>query len=254
MRMTGIGRSVILSAALAALPLAAFAGQNDTETVDKTVPFPDHGTLKLRTFSGDVHITGTSGRDVVIHAVRRADRDRLDHIKLDISTSGSTVTIDANKRDDSWDRHHDDNVVKTDFEIQVPASAVLDVNGFSSDVAIKGLTGEQKLKTFSGDITVTGAKGAVSAETFSGSVDVDLADAGASPALDAHTFSGRITARLAENAKGDVSFDSFSGSFDSDVPLTLRSMSRRRTSATVGGGSGSTLSFHTFSGSVKIRK
>src|SRR5688572_32308619 len=73
-------------------------GPRETETVDRTVPLPANGTLRLKTFSGRVKITGTSGDQVVIHAVRRGTRDRLDDIKLDITSSGSTVEIDANHR------------------------------------------------------------------------------------------------------------------------------------------------------------
>src|SRR5918993_5847583 len=71
-------------------------GPRETETVDRTVPLPANGTVRLKTFSGRVRITGTSGDQVVIHAVRRATRDRLQDIKLDITTTGSTVEIDAN--------------------------------------------------------------------------------------------------------------------------------------------------------------
>jgi hypothetical protein len=84
---------------------------------------------------------------------------------------------------------------------------------------------------------------------------VNLTGAGSAPSLSAETFSGRIQARLAENAKGQISFDSFSGEFNSEIPLTIRSVGRRKTSGSLPGGSdGSTLRFHTFSGDVKVTK
>ncbi len=141
MRMTGLGRWGAAAAMVMAMAPVALA-QKQSETIDKTVPLPSNGTVKVRNFSGVIHITGTNGRDVVVKAVRTAERDRLDHIKLDISTSGSTVTIDANNRDDSWNKsHHDDNVVHTDFEIQVPSSSNLDVYGFSSELTVAGVSG-----------------------------------------------------------------------------------------------------------------
>ena len=36
-------------------------GPRETETVDRTVPLPANGTVRLKTFSGRVRITGTSG-------------------------------------------------------------------------------------------------------------------------------------------------------------------------------------------------
>jgi DUF4097 and DUF4098 domain-containing protein YvlB len=255
MRLTRFGHQVVLAAAVLTLGIPAeAAAQKETETVNRTVPLPSRGTLKLKNFSGNIHLTPASGNDIVIKAVRVARREQLDHIKLEIDTSGSTVTIDANKRDAEW-RDHNDNVVETTFDIQVPAAAMLDVYGFSSDVDIRGITGDQKVETFSGDITVDGAKGAIETKTFSGRIDVNLTGAGASPSLTAETFSGRIQARLSESAKGEVSFDSFSGEFNSDIPLTIRSVGRRRTSGTLPGGSGgSTLKFHTFSGDVRVTK
>jgi DUF4097 and DUF4098 domain-containing protein YvlB len=238
------------------LSVPALAAQKETETVNKTVALPAHGTLKLRNFSGRVTITAASGNDVVIKAVRTAEREQLDHIKLEIEISGSTVSIDANKRDAGWnERDHKDNVVRTDFDIQVPASAVLDVYGFSSSLDIRGITGDQKLETFSGDITMEGAKGAVEAKTFSGRIDLNLTGAGAAPELSAETFSADIRVRLADNATGQVSFDSFSGRFDSDLALSVRSIGRHKTSGDLPGGSGgSTLRFHTFSGDVRVTK
>lgn len=255
MRLTRFGHPTVVAATILALAIpAAAAAQKETETVNRTIPLPSRGTLKIRNFSGNIHLTPASGTDVVIKAVRVARREQLDHIKLEIDTSGSTVTIDANKRDADW-RDHNDNVVETTFDIQVPAAAMLDVYGFSSDIDVRGITGDQKLETFSGDITTDGAKGAVEAKTFSGRIDVNLTGAGVSPSLSAETFSGRIQVRLADNAKGEISFDSFSGEFNSEIPLSVRSVGRRRTSGSLPGGSdGSTLRFHTFSGNVKVTK
>ena len=181
-----------------------------------------------------MHITGTTGKDLVIKAVRRAKRDRLDHIALDIQTSGSTLTIDANKRDPRW-QHEKNNVVETSFEIEVPAGANLDVDVFSSNLDIKGVAGAERLKTFSGKVTV------------------DAAVAGAAPRLTAETFSGGIRVRLADSVKGAVDFKSFSGSFDTRLPLTLHKAGHNRVSGALPGAAGdSTLRFTTFSGNVHL--
>lgn len=246
--------AVTFALSLACTPALSARMLQDTENVDRTVPFPANGTLKVDNFSGHVTITATSGRDVVVKAVRRGDRDRLDHIKLDISTSGSTVTINANKRDSGWTEHAN-NVVKTDLDIQVPAAATLSVNAFSSPVSVTGIDGPVRLKTFSAAITARDVKGSIDAESFSGKLDIDASAAGTAPDLSLKTFSGGISARLASGAHGAVQFDSFSGRFDSDLPLTLHSTSRRNLTADLPGGSGGhTLHLHTFSGDVKLSK
>lgn len=207
-------------------------GPKETETVDRTIPISADGTLRLKNFSGDIHITATSGRDVVLHARRRAARPQLDHIKLDVETTRNMVTIDANKKDRDWtDNRHDNNVVETTFDLQVPASVHLDVDAFSSDVTIEGMTGGQSLKTFSGDIHVRDPKGP----------------------LDAETFSADIVITIDPRARGDVSFTSFSGDLDSSLAITSTSRRRRSVEGTLPGGSGPRFQFKTFSGDLQIK-
>ena len=219
-----------------ASPQAALAAQKETETVDRTVSIGDRGTLKLNNFSGDVRITGTSGGDVVIYAVRRASRERLDNIKLEINTNGSTVSIEANKRvPDYKDKHN--NVVETDFDIKVPKGTTLNLDSFSGKLGVTGVTGE------------------INAETFSGDIDIDAAAAGQVPAMTAETFSGNIQARVPASASGKVRFNSFSGSVRSDLPIDMGSRAKRRDfSGDIGNGSGPTLRFTTFSGDLTIQK
>ena len=217
------------------VPAASSAQQKQTETIDRTVSIGNNGQLKLKNFSGDVRVTGSSGGEVVIHAVRRASRERLDNIKLDISTSGSTVTIEANKRDPDW-REKNDNVVETDFDIKVPFGTELD------------------LYSFSGRLEVTGVSGRIDAQTFSGNIELDVTSAKQLQEMDVETFSGDIRARVPPNASGKVEFSSFSGSVDSDLPISMRSSRRRNVSGEIGTGGGPTLKFHTFSGDLRIRK
>jgi hypothetical protein len=218
----------ILSVLTLAAPAVA-SEQHETERVDRTVSIRAGGQLRLNNFSGKVTITGSNRSDIVVHAVRRAPRERLDHIRLEIVETGSGVSIEANKKDDSW-RERDNNVVETELDIQVPADVSLNVNVFSSDVLVKDVRGSQRLHTFSGEIEVGGAEGG----------------------LDAETFSGGIAVSLVQGASASVDFDSFSGSLRSDVPLSYRSASRRHVRGNIGSG-GTDYHFKTFSGDVRIR-
>jgi DUF4097 and DUF4098 domain-containing protein YvlB len=223
----------VLLAGLALAAPAAAQRDRETETVDRTVPFPANGTLRLKTFSGHVKITGTSGDQVVIHAVRRATRERLDDIKLDITTNGSTVDIDANHR---VVERRNDNVVDTEFDIQVPSRARLDI------------------KTFSAPVTVTGVNGSQNIDGFSSSVTIESSDFGDGNDIDVNTFSGDVRLRLPASAKGNISFNSFSGSFESDLPVTLNSSSRRNFRGSLNGGGAGDFRLKTFSGDVTIRR
>ena len=103
MKFGHISAIAILSTMTLAAPVVA-SEQNETERVDRTVQIRAGGQLRLKNFSGKVTITGSNRSDVVVHAVRRAPRERLDHIKLEIVETASGVSIEANKKDDELAR------------------------------------------------------------------------------------------------------------------------------------------------------
>lgn len=231
------------------LPVLASAAE--TERVHKVVPLGPGGTVKLNTFSGSVRITGAGVSQVTIDAVRRAERDRLDHIKLDIQVNGNEVVIDANKKDENW-KEQNNNVVETEFEIQVPRDARLDIHSFSSPVIISGVNAPQTVETFSGRIEVQDAPAQLKAKTFSAPVDVKLAQAVSEPSFTVETFSGAIALTMTAAARGKVEFNTFSGDMTSELPLTLQKQSRKHLIGELGGGGNSEVQLKTFSGSVRL--
>jgi DUF4097 and DUF4098 domain-containing protein YvlB len=248
-------RKYILAFAVAALAApAVLAAFDETEHVNRTIKMAPGGTLRLKSFSGRVTITASDTPEVVIDAVRRAPRDRLDRIKLDIHTDGSdTVVVNANRRDRSWYNFTGRNtVVETDFDIKVPRRTNLDVSVFSAPVTVDGVEGTHKVYSFSARLTLNDVAGSIRAHTFSGAVLIREKSWASNQNIDVDTFSGNVELHIPETARGSVSFNSFSGRLNSEMPLTLRSSSRRRLRADLGGGGGGSLTFKTFSGSVKI--
>jgi hypothetical protein len=238
-----------------AMPVRAAAGLADeTERVSRTIPMEPGGTLRLKNFSGRVTITASDRPEVVIDAVRRAPRSRLDRIKLDIHTSGSNlVVVNANQRESAWwDFASGNNVVETDFDIKVPRQTRLDLDVFSSPVSVSGVEGQHTMHGFSSPLVMNDIAGSVRAHTFSGPVTIRMRSWAPSEAIDVDTFSGGIELHVPESASGTVSFNSFSGHLNSEMPLTMHSSSRRAIKAQLGGGDGGTFRFKTFSGSVKI--
>ena len=208
-------------------------GPRDTETFDKTMPMPAGGTLRLKTFSGRVKITGGPGDQLIVHAIRRATRERLNDIKLEITQTGSNIEIDANHR---LVERRNDNVVETDFEIQLPAKTRLDIKTFSAPVTVVGVSASQHIDGFSSDVTV------------------ESSEFGEGNDLDINTFSGDVHLRLPQSAKGNIDFNSFSGSFESDLPVTLNTSSRRNFRGALNGGGAGDFRLKTFSGDVTIRR
>ena len=216
--------------------------------------FEAGGTVRVNSFSGRVTISGTDASEVVVEAMRRAPRSRLDRIKLDVHTEGSSrLVIETNRHDRSWWEFSGNNVVETDLDVKVPRRTNLDVSVFSAPVTIEGVEGSEKLNSFSARMTLNDVAGPVRAHSFSGSILIREKSLENDQSIDVNTFSGNVELRLPESARGTVMFNSFSGRLNSDMPLTLRSGgSRRALKAELGGGGGPTLNFKTFSGSVRI--
>jgi DUF4097 and DUF4098 domain-containing protein YvlB len=239
---------------LVAGPLAAA----ETEHFQRTIPLAPGGTLKLHNFSGRVTITGTDRGEVTISATRTASRDLLDRIKLDVTVSGTTVEIEANKKvasSSSWFNWHKSDVVDTEMEIQVPRHTNLKIDVFSSPVVVTNVEGTHRAHGFSSDIRMTGVNGPIKADTFSGRIDVELAAAAIGPNLTLETFSGDIDVRVPQAARATVAFNSFSGDLTCDSPMTFTSKSRHSLHGDLSGGaSDASITLKTFSGDARILK
>ena len=245
-------RSLFVAALVVCLvPATAFAVE--TERFHKVVPLGAGGTLKINNFSGEIRITGADVSQVTIDAVRRGEREQLDHIKLDVAVSGTTVTVEANKKDEGWEKR-DKNVVETDFVIQVPRQTTLDVHAFSSAVFVSGVTAPQTLNTFSGRVEVQDGPASLRVKTFSGRVDLRFAADALEPEANIETFSGGIDLRVNDGIRGKLEFNTFNGDLRSDLPITLQRQSRRHLVGEIGGGGGRELQLRTFSGDVTISK
>jgi hypothetical protein len=231
--ITRAAGGVAVLAALVTPAVPAVAQGRQEETFDRTLTLPPGGTFRLRTFSGRVRIHGTAGGQVVIHAIRRARPDRLRDIQIEVTQNGNSVEVNANAQRVERDN---DNVVETDFDVQVPSRTRLDVNSFSAPIEVTGVQGGHRLKTFSAEIRLA-------AESWN-----------EEDGIDADSFSGDVFLRLPANARGTVTFDSFSGRFQSDLPVTMQSSSKRTFRGDLNGGGSALFRFKTFSGSAEIRR
>jgi hypothetical protein len=247
-------RNFALTFAILALSAGIASGaQTETQHITRTETLAPGGTLRLKNFSGRVTITAGDRSDVAIDAVRRGERHWLDRSRLDIHMDGSILVIDANQTDRSWlDWSRRNRIVETDFDIRVPRKVNLDVSVFSSPVTVTGVEGAHKIHGFSSKLQLEDVTGSVQAHTFSGAVEIRAKTWADNQSIDVDTFSGHVQLHVPDSARGTVTFNSFSGHLNSEMPLTLHSSSRRSLKAELGGGTGGSLRFKTFSGDVRI--
>ena len=166
--LTTIVTGALLSAALI----------QQTDTVIAVRP----GTrLDVDNFAGEVVVRTWSRNEMRIVA------DHSSRSEVEILRSGSTVRLRLRSRRGPG---------SVDYEITVPVSTSVDINGTFTSADIEGVQGEVRVETTQGDIAVKGGRGFVSLHSTQG--DVELAGA-----------QGRVNV---QSVTGDVRVTDVSGS------------------------------------------
>ncbi len=120
--------------------------------------------LEIESTGGRISVTTWDRPEIRI----RADHSRRAVLEIRRRRSGViSVEIESN-------RGGFGSIV--DFDLTVPASLNLSIDGWSTDVTIEGSNGEINVETFQGDITIVGGSGSVNAETMSGEIRIEGAD------------------------------------------------------------------------------
>jgi len=187
-------------------------GPEVTESFSRTVRLGRDGTFSLENLSGDVSITGRSGNDVRIDAVKRVRhpnateaRAILQALTVDVAERGGNVDVRTDyPRRRNWSG-------SIDYTVTVPQNANVTVKSYSGTLKVTNVNGELRAENMSGEIVTSGVRKIRLAKTMSG--DVQISDS-ESDDLTASTYSGNLVIR---NVKSRiVGLSSISG----DIRLT----------------------------------
>ena len=188
--------------------LAVAAALNLQAATDTTFAVQPNSRLEVRNTSGDITVR-TWNRAAVRVRATRANRDAIR-----IRNTGSVISVrSVGERGPS-------GVV--DYEITVPATMNLDLNGMYTDVSVQGTRGDVAAKTLNGDVRIRGGR-SVSARSVEGGIVIE----GARGRVQANTVSDDIRVR---DVEGEVSAEAVSG----DIVLD-RIQSGRVEASTVSG-------------------
>jgi DUF4097 and DUF4098 domain-containing protein YvlB len=189
-------------------------GPEQTERFSRKVRIGRDGRVSISNISGDIVVTGGSGDEVSIEAVKRArgDRSELARVEIIVEERAGRVDVRAEHDRDRSDRGRRGDSASVDFTVTVPASASLDVHSVSGSLKVTGVRGAVRAETVSGHVTTTDTPNLEHAKSVSG--DVSLTGAAADGDLSAGSVSGSITARGLKARGLDL------GSVSGDVTLT----------------------------------
>jgi DUF4097 and DUF4098 domain-containing protein YvlB len=208
----------------------AATGPEYTDNFSRTVRLGRTGTFELSNVAGDVTITGGSGDDVRIQAVKRVRRVNeseaktlLAEIEIRVSERPGMVVVETEQS-----RRRRDVAAAVDFTIAVPSGASVAVRSVSGVLRVSNVRGELRAESVSGDVNLSSVGRLRTVKSVSGDLevsDVDGEDVVASSvsgdvmlrnlkarSLDLQTVSGDM--RFADLQTDRVTLKTISGDID----------------------------------------
>ena len=230
-----------------------FASVTEEETFSYTLD--EGGRFSISNVNGSITVTGASGNNVEIIAIKKADNQKdLDEIEIEISHSASEIEVETELGEsDSWFRNNNSGQVT--YEIIVPGFTELDsVETVNGDVTVSGVSGNVSAESVNGDLDISDLVGDVSLSTVNGSVNAAFAKCEGEQSVKTETVNGRVTISLPESSDVQITADTMNGGINGrDFGLeTDKGFVGSDLNGKIGGGS-ARLNIDTVNGSIKIR-
>jgi DUF4097 and DUF4098 domain-containing protein YvlB len=238
----------------AALLLAVAPAALAQERVDLKKNADPKGRVRIDNTSGSTRVIGWDRPEVTVTGT-------LGHGAEAVRFTGG-----AGRTDIEVETRGNPHGAKADLEIHVPSGSNVEVQSFSAEITVTGVTGAVRAESMNGAISVTGSD-EVEAQTVSAGVTVSggsrvraesvngpVTVKGAKGSVEASTVNGPLevsgttfeSVRL-EAVSGDVTFD---GALASGADLSIETVSGSVT-VRVPGGQGADVDVSTFSGDIQ---
>ena len=186
----------VLVAALATLAIVVpAAAQNEvTERFSQTAHLDPNGTFDLTNVTGNIVITGGSGRDVGIEAVKHVQRPNPRAARLFLQMITIQVTEQANRVEVRTIVPRPRNFPgSVDFTVSVPEDANVIVKTITGNIRASNVKGELRADAIAGSISASGVRKLEALKCVTG--DIEISDAAADDPVAASTVSGNIAVR-----------------------------------------------------------
>jgi DUF4097 and DUF4098 domain-containing protein YvlB len=219
-----------------------------------------HGNITVKAYAGKEVIVETgSGRSSNQQNNQTPDGLR----RLDLPVRGLTVEEEDNVVTVRMNANHDGNLV-----ISVPADTSLKVHTLHGEINVEGVNGEIDADSLHGAVTLTNVSGNVLAHSLNGAIKATVDRVDSSKPMSFSTLNGSIDVTLPADFKANVKLTADRGEIYSDFDFKLggnitqkndtsdgrfRVRIDRTLAGTINGG-GAEATFHTYNGTIYIRK
>lgn len=192
--MISAPRVFVVTVAFVAIAFPATAQNEVTERFSKTAHLDQNGTFDLTNISGNIVITGSSGRDVTIEAVKRVQRPNPNAARALLQMIDIQVAEQANRVEVRTVFPRPRNFPgSVDFTIGVPDEANVTLKMMSGNVRATNISGGLRADVVTGNLVVAAARRIEALKSVSG--DIEIVDASADDFVTVSTVSGNITVR-----------------------------------------------------------
>jgi len=167
-------------------------GPEQTERLSRKIRIGRDGRVSISNVAGDITVTGGSGDEVTIEAVKRTrgDKSQLARVTIDVDERPGRVEVRTEYERNWSDRSSD---VSVDYTIAVPSSAAIDVKSISGTVKLSNVQGAVRAESVSGDVITASTPKLELAKSVSG--DVSVGGVTTDGDLSATSVSGSVSAK-----------------------------------------------------------
>jgi DUF4097 and DUF4098 domain-containing protein YvlB len=167
-------------------------GPEQSERFSRRVKLGRDGRVSVGNISGDIVVTGGSGDEVSIEAVKhgRGDQSQLASVRIVVDDRAGRVDIRTEYENSRMFRS---NNVSVDYTLTVPSGASVEMKSISGNVKVSGVRGSVRAESVSGNVTTTDTPKVEAAKSISG--NVMLSGISIDGDLSAGTVSGTVTAK-----------------------------------------------------------
>jgi hypothetical protein len=230
--------------------VGCIADLREHEVFEKTVPLAAAGTFHLENTNGTLKVGTWDRPEVKIHATKNAVRPSEIEIRVVASPQDVEVrTVLPHTIHLSFER-----APSVNYEVQVPASAGIDLETVNGKVEVTDPGGRLKLSSVNGTINVRGARGEVRTSTTNGTVKIACAQVNPEGIYELSTINGKVELDIPGNTRGHFEGSTVNGWIETDFPLEItRKLLSHRLSGQLGEG-GATFRLSAVNGLLAIRK
>ena len=196
----------------------------EQEEFHQTYALNENGQVRLDNVNGKVVITAWDHPEIKVDALKRADNQAdLDALKIEITSKPGKIkihTVYPKWKASQWRKS---NSATVDYEIKVPAQAVLDdIQSVNGDVDIEGVRGHVNASTVNGRLTAKGLNSDSRLESVNGTVEATFEKLDNAKTVSLKSVNGKLKLMLPTEANAEVSANTLNGGIHADSALTVK--------------------------------